>query len=295
MRPPSRAIIAILKPPPELAEERVRREAKVLDDEGARCDSPRSPILSSCPAMTSPSGRPSTRKQLMPLARPPRPCAPTGRSPPKSSAWLIHCLVPSITHSSPCRRAVVSMPPGSLPPPTSLSAKAPRVSPPVSRGMVRALLLFGAEGGDDLADHVGHRHRDRSRSARRRRSPSWPGCRRRPQPPRRRARLGDVHAHEAELGELAQDLGRDLPFASIRPREGASRFWAKSRAAFAPSAGSRPAQSPSAELEGDLGGIRAGVRHRHWMMALVTQSRSAAAVCSAVLAPAAITSPPGRM
>ena len=48
---------------------------------------------------------------------------------------VIHCFAPSRTHSSPSRRAVVLMPPGSLPASGSLSAKLPsRHSPLAMRG-----------------------------------------------------------------------------------------------------------------------------------------------------------------
>ena len=68
---------------------------------------------------------------------------------------VMNALVPLITHSSPSRRAVVSVPPASEPAPGSVSPNAPSDSPGAQRRQPRALLLLGAEPVDR---HRAQRH-----------------------------------------------------------------------------------------------------------------------------------------
>jgi hypothetical protein len=126
MRPPSSAIMAILKPPfswPRSASAGTRHPS---NSSGTVFDA-RIPILSSGRPTFRPFVPPSTRKHEMPFA------AVSGgdvrahtMKTPAYDPPVIHCFAPSMTHSSPSRRAVVRMAPGSLPASGSLSAKLAR-------------------------------------------------------------------------------------------------------------------------------------------------------------------------
>ena len=123
MRPPSRAIIAILKPPPSSPSRALSGTKQRSSVRGTVLEA-RSPILSSALPGFIPGFPRSTRKQEIPRVPAPPVRAQTTNTP----AWapeVIHCFCPSSRYPPSTLVAVVLMPPGSLPASGSLRAKAP--------------------------------------------------------------------------------------------------------------------------------------------------------------------------
>jgi hypothetical protein len=100
MRPPSSAIIAILKPPPSRRAARpgTRQSSKV----SGTVFEARRPSLSSCLPTLQPGRAPcSTKKPRSPWS-PGRRCAPTPRRRPAYAPEVIHCFCPSRIPPSRC-------------------------------------------------------------------------------------------------------------------------------------------------------------------------------------------------
>ena len=218
MRPPSSVAIAMRKPRPSSCSSRSRptrapsiARSDVVEELSPSFSSSR--VIRTCSA--------SSTKQETPRAP-----AVSGsvraksRNVPARDPFVIHCLEPFSTQSSPSDTALVRSEPASEPAPGSVSANAPSCSPRASGGTKRARCssvpnarigsVVGARvdgDGDadarirarELLEHEDVREEVRSRAA---------------------VLLGHAHTHQPELGELREQLVREavlaIPLARVR-------------------------------------------------------------------------------
>ncbi len=135
------------------------------------------------------------------------------RNVPAWPPFVIHCFAPSIRQPSPSLTAAVRSAPASEPEPDSVSANAPSTAPEASGGHEALLLRVRAEGEDRQrrgARVDGDGHADAGVRARELLEHEHVG-----EEVRARAAvlLGHAHAHQPELAELRDHLGREAVLA----------------------------------------------------------------------------------
>mmetsp|Transcript_16049 Transcript_16049/g.53941 ORF Transcript_16049/g.53941 Transcript_16049/m.53941 type:complete len:234 (+) Transcript_16049:458-1159(+) len=128
MRPPSRVVIAILKPSPGLPS-MAEPGTRTLSMIRLAVEDPRMPSLSSLAPRLNPGASVGTRKALMPLCFLALSVVANTMAAEASCALVIHALVPLSTKSEPSAVAVVDAAPASEPLPGSESPKQPTFSP----------------------------------------------------------------------------------------------------------------------------------------------------------------------